>query len=42
MRSLEESLAELLFAGAITERDAFLLTRNPEVLQRRIYGDDEA
>ena len=42
MRSLEESLAELLFAGAITERDAFLLTRNPEVLQRRVYGDDEA
>ena len=41
MRSLEESLAELLFAGAITERDAFLLTRNPETLQRRLYGDVE-
>ena len=41
MRSLEESLAELLFAGAITERAAYLLTRNPEVLQRRLYGDDE-
>ena len=40
MRSLEESLAELLFAGAISERDAFLLTRNPETLQRRLYGDD--
>ncbi len=39
MRSLEESLAELLFAGAITERDAFLLTRNPDVLERRVYGD---
>ena len=42
MRSLEESLAELLFAGAITEHDAFLLTRNPEVLQRRVYGDAES
>ncbi len=42
MRSLEESLAELLFAGAITERDAFLLTRNPEVLQRRVYGNTES
>ena len=42
MRSLEESLAELLFAGAITEHDAFLLTRNPEVLQRRVYGDVES
>ena len=41
MRSLEESLAELLVAGAITERAAFLLTRNPETLQRRLYGDDE-
>ena len=41
MRSLEESLAELLFAGAITESTAFLLTRNPETLQRRLYGDDE-
>ena len=40
MRSLEESLAELLFAGAISERDAFLLTRNPETLQRRLYGAD--
>jgi twitching motility protein PilT len=42
MRSLEESLAELLFAGSITEHDAFLLTRNPEVLQRRVYGDAES
>ena len=41
MRSLEESLAELLFEGAISERDAFLLTRNPEILRRRVYGDDE-
>ena len=40
MRSLEESLAELLRAGAIDERTAFLLTRNPETLQRRLYGDD--
>ena len=37
----EESLAELLFAGAVSERDAFLLTRNPETLQRRLYGDVE-
>lgn len=41
MRSLEESLAELLFAGAITERSAYLVTRNPETLQRRLYGEDE-
>ena len=40
MRSLEESRAELLFEGAITERDAFLHTRNPETLQRRLYGED--
>ena len=40
LRSLEESLAELLFEGAITENDAFLLTRNPEVLERRVYGDE--
>ena len=39
MRSLEESLAELLLAGAVAERDAYLLTRNPEVLRRRVHGD---
>lgn len=39
MRSLEESLAELISAGAVNERDAILLTRNPDVLQRRVYGD---
>ena len=42
MRTVEESLAELLFAGAIDERTAFGLTRNPESLQRRLYGTDEA
>ena len=38
MRSIEESLAELLLSGAITERAAYMLTRNPETLQRRLYG----
>lgn len=38
MRSIEESLALLLVNGAITERAAFALTRNPEILQRCLYG----
>lgn len=41
MRSIEESLASLLVTGAITERAAYMLTRNPESLQRRIYGMEE-
>ena len=41
MRSLEESLASLLFSGAITERAAYTLTRNPEILHRRLYGLEE-
>ena len=32
------ALAELLLSGAITERAAYMLTRNPETLQRRLYG----
>ena len=31
---------EIECVGAIDERTAFLLTRNPETLQRRLYGDD--
>jgi twitching motility protein PilT len=38
MQSIEESLALLLLNGAITERAAYMLTRNPESLQRRLYG----
>ena len=42
MRSVEESLVELLFAGAVEERAAYALSRNPESLQRRLYGLEEA
>lgn len=40
MRPLDQSLAELLMAGCITERVAFSMTRSPDALRRRIYGEE--
>ena len=40
MKTLEESLAELVLAGAITERAALLTTRNPSTLLRRLQGKE--
>ena len=42
MRSVEESLADLLQNGCITEQAALSLTRNPETLKRRLYGEAAA
>lgn len=39
MRSLEDSLAQLLQKGRITERTAFALSRNPETIRRRLFGE---
>ena len=42
MRSIEESLADLLRGGCITEQTAFSLTRNQETLKRRLFGEAAA
>ena len=40
MHPIEDSLAELVSAGAIEERVACALARSPETLQRRLYGEN--
>jgi twitching motility protein PilT len=42
MKSIEESLADLLRGGCISEQTAFAMTRNHETLKRRLFGEATA
>ena len=42
MKSIEESLADLLRGGCISEQPAFAMTRNHETLKRRLFGEATA